>query len=217
MNPPRLPVPLLAIVLLAGTTSLAAPQLGSRTADEWIKALDNPSRLEGLRIPEVVASLQLKPGDVVADIGAGAGAFSLPLARAVAPGSVFAVEVDQRLVDHIGKKARDQQITNVQPVLGAFDDPGLQPGSVNLTFIHDVLHHMDQRPAYVKALARTLKPDGRIAVIEFHPDRGGHKDQKEMQVTKEAAAKWMADVGLFPIQEVADLFTDKWFVIYGRR
>jgi ubiquinone/menaquinone biosynthesis C-methylase UbiE len=204
MSARRLSVPLLTIVLLAGTSSLAAPQLGSRPADEWIKALDNPSRLEGLKIPEVVARLQLKPGDVVADIGAGTGAFSLPLARAVAPGTVFAVEVDQRLVDHIGKKARDQQVTNVQPVLGAFGDPNLP-------------HHIDQRPEYVKALARTLKPDGRIAVIEFHPDRGGHKDQKEMQVTREAAAKWMTDVGLAPVQEVADLFTDKWFVIYGRR
>jgi ubiquinone/menaquinone biosynthesis C-methylase UbiE len=217
MSARRLSVPLLTIVLLAGTSSLAAPQLGSRPADEWIKALDNPSRLEGLKIPEVVARLQLKPGDVVADIGAGTGAFSLPLARAVAPGTVFAVEVDQRLVDHIGKKARDQQVTNVQPVLGAFGDPNLPPGGVNLAFIHDVLHHIDQRPEYVKALARTLKPDGRIAVIEFHPDRGGHKDQKEMQVTREAAAKWMTDVGLAPVQEVADLFTDKWFVIYGRR
>jgi ubiquinone/menaquinone biosynthesis C-methylase UbiE len=88
---------------------------------------------------------------------------------------------------------------------------------VNLAFIHDVLHHIEQRAEYVKALARTLKPDGRIALIEFHPGRGGHKDQKEMQVSREAAARWMADAGLVPVQEVADLFSDKWFVIYGRR
>jgi SAM-dependent methyltransferase len=208
---------MVALFVLAAPAPSATPQLGNRTPDEWIKMLDNPSRTDGLRIPEIIERLRLKPGDVVADIGAGTGVFSLPLAKAVAPsGKVFAVEVDQRLVDHIGRKAAEQKVGNVQPTLGKFAEPGLPAASVDLAFIHDVLHHIQERAAYLKALSRALKPTGRLALIEFHPDKGGHRNQAEMHVTKDQAAAWMADAGLKPVEEF-DLFADKYFVIYGRR
>jgi len=221
MRTPRL---LLAIavgmVLTASTPSTlggAASQLGSRSSEEWIKTLDSPKRVEGLKIPEVVARLQLKPGDTVADIGAGTGLFALPLARAVEPGgTAYAVEIDQGLVDAIVRKARDQQVSNLQGVLGQFDDPNLPPASLDLAFIHDVLHHIQNRSAYLKALARAMKPTGRIAVIDFHPESGGHRDQPDMQVTRELGAKLMAEVGFAPTEEFG-LFAEKWFVVYSRR
>jgi ubiquinone/menaquinone biosynthesis C-methylase UbiE len=208
---------IVALVVLAAPAPSAAPQLGNRTPDEWIKMLDNPSRTEGLKIPEILQRLRLKSGDVVADIGAGTGVFSLPFAKAVAPaGKVFAVEVDQKLVDHIRQKAADQKLANVEPTLGKFAEPGLPAASVDLAFIHDVLHHIQDRAGYLKALGRALKPTGRLALIEFHPDQGGHRNQPEMHVTKDQAAAWMADAGLKPVEEF-DLFPEKYFVIYGRR
>ena len=208
------------VVLIASSPATlggAPSQLGSRSSDEWIKALDSPKRVEGLKIPEVVARLQLKPGDVVADIGAGTGLFAVPLARAVAPGgTAYAVEVDQGLVDAIVRKAREQQVSNLQGVLGQFDDPNLPPASLDLAFIHDVLHHIQNRSAYLKALARAVKPTGRIAVIDFHPERGGHREQPEMQVTKELGATLMAEAGFAPAEEFG-LFAEKWFVVYSRR
>jgi ubiquinone/menaquinone biosynthesis C-methylase UbiE len=206
-----------ALACLTVPAPHAGPQLGSRTGEEWIKMLDSPSRTEGLKIPEILERLRLKPGDVVADIGAGTGVFSLPLAKAVAPaGTVFAVEVDQQLVDHIGRKAADQKVSNLRPTLGKFGDPGLPAASVDFAFIHDVLHHIQDRAGYLKALSKSLKPAGRIALIEFHPDRGGHRNQAEMHVTKDQAAAWMADAGLKPVEEF-DLFAEKYFVIYARR
>src|SRR5947207_14477542 len=78
----------------------APAQLGSRETKEWIQNLDRPERIAGLKIDEVLAALKLKPGDNVADIGAGTGAFSLPFAKTVGPsGKVYSVDIDPGLLD----------------------------------------------------------------------------------------------------------------------
>jgi ubiquinone/menaquinone biosynthesis C-methylase UbiE len=106
-------------------------------------------------------------------------------------------------------------LANVQGVLGKFTDPNLPARNVDLAFINDVLHHIQDRAAYLKNLAGYLKPSGRVAVIEFVPERGSHKAQPELQVTEEQGAAMMASAGLKPIEKI-ELFPDKWFVIYGR-
>ena len=165
---------------------------------------------------ETLAKLRLKPGDVVADIGAGSGIFEAPLAHAVAPGGkVYAVDIQQDLVEHITQRAAELRLTNVQGVLGKFTDPALPARNVDLAFINDVLHHIQDRQTYLKALAGYLKPTGRIAVIEFIPELGGHKDQPELQVTEQQGAALMAAAGLKPLEKV-ELFKEKWFVIYSR-
>jgi ubiquinone/menaquinone biosynthesis C-methylase UbiE len=203
-------------VLLAGIPRPALAQLGGRPAEEWIKTLDSPNRVAGLKLNETVAALKLKPGQIVADIGAGTGVFTVPLARAVQPGgTVYAVDIEQGLIDHIAKVAADQSVSNVKTVLGAFEDPRL-PAQVDLAFITDVLHHIEKRDVYVKNLARYLKPGGRIAVIDFIPGKGGHRDDPGMQLSPEQVAAMMAQVGLKPVETVT-LFDDKWFVLYGRQ
>jgi hypothetical protein len=87
---------------------------------------------------------------------------------------------------------------------------------VDVAFIYDVWHHIEDRATYVKSLAAYLKPTGRIAVIDFIPGKGGHQNQPELQVSKEQGAAWMAAAGLRPVEEITGLFEDKWFVIYGR-
>ena len=205
-----------AFLTAAGWAQPAAAQLGTRSAEEWIKTLDSPNRLQGLKISEVVAALKLKPGMVVADIGAGTGVFSLPLARAVRPGGkMYAVEVDEKLLEHVIEQGTEQGVTNIEPVFAEFDDPLLPPG-VDLAFIHDVLHHIEKREVYVKNLAGYLKPGGRIAVIDFKPGVGGHRDDPKMQLSQEQVTAMMAAVGLKPAEEVK-LFEDKWFVIFVKQ
>jgi ubiquinone/menaquinone biosynthesis C-methylase UbiE len=209
----RLVVPWL---LAVGLAAPAAAQLASRTAEEWIKALDSPTRVAGLKIPETLAALKLKPGQTVADIGAGTGVFTFPFVISVRPGGkVFAVDVEQGLLDHIEEKATEQGMgTAVQVVLGEFDDPSL-PSQIDLAFINDVLHHIEHRELYVKNLAGYLKPGGRIAVIDFRTNMGGHRNQPELQTPQEVVTKWMASADLKPLEEI-NLFEDKWFVIYGK-
>jgi ubiquinone/menaquinone biosynthesis C-methylase UbiE len=210
-------VSLVGVVFTCGLPPILARQLSARPAEEWIERLERPDRIKSLKIEEILARLRLKPGDIVADLGAGTGVFSVPLSKAVSPaGKVYAVEIEQGLVDYINRKIRDQRVTGVMPVLGKFTDPNLPTKDVDLAFFHDVLHHVQDRAQYLKHLAPYLKTTGRIAVIELDPVTGSHRKEPELQLTKEQVKTLMAAVGFKPAEEF-DLFTDKWFVIYTRQ
>jgi ubiquinone/menaquinone biosynthesis C-methylase UbiE len=211
----RRPVAACFLALSVGLAHCPA-QLGARSTEEWLKTLESANRIAKLKVDDAVAALQLKPGNVVADIGAGSGVFTLPLAKAVSDkGKVYAVDIEKGLVDHIAKKAKEQKVTNVQPVLGKFTDPNIPARDVDLAFIYDVLHHVENRAEYLKNLAPYLKSGGRIAVIDFHPELGPHKDNPALQITKDQTKAWMAAIGFKPVVEHA-LYDDKWFIVYSR-
>lgn len=205
----------LCLVLASVAASVAHAQLGARSTEEWLKTLDSQNRVAKLKIDEAVAALKLKPTDVVADIGAGSGVFTVPLAKAVTAGRVYAVDIDQGLVDHIAKKAQEAKAGNVRAVLGAFTDPKLPARDVDVAFIYDVLHHIEDRAGYLKNLAPYLKRGGRIAVIDFFPELGPHKNDPKLQITREETKAWMAAAGLKVVAE-HKLYDDKWYVVYGR-
>jgi ubiquinone/menaquinone biosynthesis C-methylase UbiE len=205
-----------SLALLAVLGTAASAQLASRPVEDWIKVLETPERLASLKIDDVVASLRLAPGDVVADLGAGSGPFDVPFAKAVGPkGKVYAVDIDRNFFPHIEAKAKAANVSNVVTVLGGANDPQLPVTNVDLAFINDVLHHIENRAAYLKNVSKYLKPTSRIVVIEFIPEQSPHKDQPALLVSKEQAATWLADAGFKPIADVP-LFSDKWFVVYGK-
>ena len=209
-------VPIIAALSIASSSPSFA-QVGTRSAKEWIPSLERPERIAGLKIPEVLARLELKPGDIVADLGAGTGLFAWPMARIVAPGTVYAVEVDQDFVALMVDRLKDKTLTNMRPILGKFEDP-LLPEKVDLAFFSDVLHHVANQGAYLKTVAGYLKPGGRIAVIELdatHPN-SPHRNQPDQQVSKAQLDAWMDAAGLTKVSEPS-LFEDKWFVIYRKR
>ncbi|HEY7447710.1 MAG TPA: methyltransferase domain-containing protein [Vicinamibacterales bacterium] len=204
------------VVLGGGASRDAVAQLGSRPAEEWRKTLDQPDRIAGLKADQVIARLALKPGQVVADLGAGTGVFSVPMAKAVTPGGkVYAVEVDKGYFGIITDKAKEARVTNVQTVLGEFGDPKLPASDVDVAFFHDVLHHIEDRTGYLKNVARYVKPSGRIVVIDLKPDQSPHKDQPNLVVSEEQVTAWMAAVGFNKVEKT-DLFAEKYFLVYAR-
>ena len=208
----RLPIALAIVVAMA---SPAAAQLASRPAEEWVKTLDAPDRVKAMKIDEVVAALDVRPGAIVADIGAGSGLLSGPLALATGTkGVLYAVDIDKGLLAHIARRATDQKITNIRTVLGEFTDPKL-PEKVDLAFMNDVLHHIADRGAYLRNLASYLKPGGRIAIVDFIPSRSPHQGQPELTVSEEQAAAWLTESGLRLAKKVM-IFEDRFYIIYTK-
>ena len=198
-------------------TAPAAAQLGSRPAEEWIKTLDGPTRVASMKIDEVVSALKLQPGQTVADIGAGSGLLEVPLAKAVGPrGRIYAVEIDAGFFPEIRKRAAAAQVTNVETVLGTFTDPALPVKSIDVALFHDVMHHVENRGAYLKTLAGYLGRAGRIAVVDFEGGKGPHSGQPELEVTREQLAGWMREAGLAQVDEVK-LFPDKYFLVFAKK
>ena len=198
---------------LPSQVQLGAWQLGSRSAKEWIERLERPDRLAGMRVDDILKELGLVDGDIVADIGAGTGAISRPMARAVAPtGKVLAVEVDQGLLDYISQRSAEEALGNIVTVLGGFQDPKLPTNEVDVAFFHNTLHHIKDREGYLKLLALYLKPDGRVVVIDLID---GHKDDPEMQIDVESVVGLMKAAGFQRFQKI-DLFEDKFFVVFKR-
>jgi ubiquinone/menaquinone biosynthesis C-methylase UbiE len=208
-------------LILAGTATNSPAQLAARKADEWVATLEGPQRIATQNIDAVLSKLALVPGMVVADIGAGSGLFSRPLAKAVAPGGkVYAVDIQQDLLDHIDQRNKDENIGNIQTVLGEYDDPKLPVRNVDLAFINDVLHHIQHRGVYLKALGTYMKPGGRIAIIEMDKNdpKTSHRNQPELLVAREEIMQWMSDARFKLVQEHPDLFPGtKLFLVFGRK
>jgi ubiquinone/menaquinone biosynthesis C-methylase UbiE len=152
---------------LAVAAALAAPAQQPhhhppRSLDEYARLLENPQRDEWQKPDEVIQALDFRPGESVADIGAGTGYFSRRFARHAA--KVYAVDIDASLLE----RARKNAPPNVEFILAAPDDPKLPERSVDTIFFCNVLHHIENRPAYYAKLKRALKPGGRIVNIDFH-------------------------------------------------
>jgi len=208
------------IVLLSSIMALplSALQLGGRPADQWAPSLASDQRLARLEMEEVVAAIELQSGDVVADIGAGTGMFSVLMARVVGPtGVILSQEVDAGFLPIIRESAREGGVDNVASILGEFEDPKLSRRDVDVAFIHDVLHHIDERQAYIQALAAYMAPRSRIVVIDYDMNAPGvsHQDAPEMLISPEQVADWMASAG-FEVSGEHHLFDNKFFVEYTK-
>jgi ubiquinone/menaquinone biosynthesis C-methylase UbiE len=146
---------LAVVALLAGCTSFKRYLYEGGDRDSW----QHPER--------VVQALEIRPGDRVADVGAGGGYFSFRLADAVGEhGTVYAADVDTGMTDYLRTRALAEGRTNMEIVAAEIDDPAL-PGQVDLIFLCNTYHHIDDPAAYFGGAARYLDEGGRIAIVEY--------------------------------------------------
>ena len=175
--------------------------------------LERSEREEEERLSTLVSHLGLKPGMVVADIGAGSGVISLMMAHEVGEkGKVLAIDIQQEMLDLLGDKIKNADIKNVELVLGTEKSPKLKESSIDLAIMVDVYHEFAYPYEMTLELAKALKPGGRIAFVEYRredpqvPIKLVHK-MTEAQVKKEISQpafglKWKETIDKLPRQHI---------------
>ena len=154
-----------------GRGDRATTEHGFEDVEHWVSVFDDPERDAWQKPGEVVAALGLRPGDVVADVGAGTGYFNPYWSRAVGSGgAVLAVDVEPRLVAHLRDRAEREGTRNVVPILGSADDPRLPPGAVDVAVLVNTYHHIDRRRDYFRRFGRFLAPGGRLVIVDWRAD-----------------------------------------------
>ena len=164
---------LVAVPLLAGVVASAQVQHQEhhppRSTSRYIKALEDPSRDAWQQPEKVVEALTLRPGDSVADIGAGPGYFTLRFARAVGPtGKVYGVDISREMLDYLEKQAKSEHLTNIQPVLAEPHDPQLPAVPADVIFICDTLHHISDRAKYFPLVVLARRPGAWLANVDVY-------------------------------------------------
>jgi SAM-dependent methyltransferase len=168
--------------------------------ERWTRVFDDPER-DAWQLPEtVIEFLGVGEGHVVADLGAGTGYFTVRLARAVGDnGRVLAVDIEPALIEHLSRRAQEEGLPQVDPILGEPDDPKLPAKKVDLVLIVDTWHHIDDRIAYLGRLSQALSPGGKAAIIDFHEGElpvgppPGHKLSRDAVFDELTEAGWTLD------------------------
>jgi predicted methyltransferase len=174
---PRKPPPLalwvpLAAVLLAAPVLAQQRQHGRLFPPQDLGLLEGPDRDAWQRPEQIMDHLRIGEGSVVADLGAGGGWFTIRLAQRVGPnGRVYAEDVQQEMIGSIGRRVDREGLKNVETVLGTPVDPKL-PGPVDVVLIVDAYHEMDDPVTLLRNVRTSLKPGGRVGIVEF--TKAGH-------------------------------------------
>jgi cyclopropane fatty-acyl-phospholipid synthase-like methyltransferase len=165
--------------------------------ERYAKGFDDPAR-DGWQMPDrVIAALALKPGDRVADVGAGTGYFSVRLARAAAKPTVFAVDVEPAMVAYLAKRAAAEGLSNIRAVQATAASPQL-PEPVDVVLVVDTFHHIGSRATYFAGVRRWLRPGGRVAIVDFRKDAPGEGPPAHFRFTPEEITAEMAAAGYVP-------------------
>ena len=167
--------------------------------------LERPDREREEQPTKAVELMQLKPTDVVADIGAGTGYFSFRMAAKVPRGKVLAVDIQPEMLDLIRDAARKNGITNVEPVLGTVEDPKLPEGGVDVALMVDAYHEFDHPREMMLAIVKSLRPGGRVIDIEYRGEDPDVPIKPHHKMTEAQTIKEMAAVGLTHVKTYDDL------------
>lgn len=207
----RLAVILVAVFLLAPACATAqdavprdAHQMHRLHSDPraYIGALEDPARDSYQRPHEVLTALDLKPGEVIADIGAGSGYFTFRIAQHVGrAGKVYAVDVSPDMIRHINRRIRELKAENVVTILADPDDPLLAERSISRFFICNVWHHINDQTRYLSLMKKMLRPGGEIVMIDFHEKELPLGPPLDMKIAREDLIRQMETNGFRMVRE----------------
>lgn len=226
---------MLAIVVLLGGSSLAGetPQTQPQTqhaghdhsheatvthsfddVERWTAVFDDPERAAWQKPELIPGAIGLKPGMTVADIGAGTGYFMKHFSAAVGPsGRVYAVDIEPKLTAYMQERAIREKTGNVTVVLAAPDNPKLPDAALDVIFICDTWHHINDRIDYLGLLAKALKPGGAVAVVDYQKKETPVGPPVEHRLSREDVIAEFAEAGWAPAGE-SDILPYQYLLLF---
>ena len=162
-------------------------------------------------------ALGIADASVVADVGAGSGWFTIRLARRVGPqGVVYAQDVQPEMLNAISRRVQREGLANVQTLLGRGSDPRLPPGSLDAVLLVDAYHEIEDRVTFLANVARAIKPQGRIGVIDFRLEGGGPGPDAEERVSPDVVVSDADRAGL-RLAATETFLPYQYFLVFGKR
>jgi len=210
---------LLASVLGGGIDIAIAAQAKSTSrlfAPLNLGLLEGPDREQWQKPDQIMDALGIADGSVVADLGAGGGWFTTRLARRVGPnGLVYAEDIQPQMIEAIGGRIQRENLLNVRTVLGTAKDPRL-PRGIDAVVIVDAYHEMEDPVTLLKNVEKSLKPQGRVGVVDFNPGGGGPGPAPDERVAPEAVITAASAAGLQLISRDA-VPPFQFLLVFGKR
>jgi SAM-dependent methyltransferase len=180
-------------------------------AEQWAKKFDDPKRDAWQKPHDVIQALKLKPDAVIADIGAGTGYFAVRFAHMAPKGRVYGIDTEPDMVKYLGDRAKRESLNNLTAVIAEPGNPRL-PEKADLIILVDVYHHIDKREQYFRQLRQSLKPGGRLAIIDFRMD-SPEGPPPSARIAPERVKKELQSAGYALAQEHAFL-PSQYFLIF---
>jgi ubiquinone/menaquinone biosynthesis C-methylase UbiE len=208
---------------LAGQEKSVNPDINKKFQDPNVEEFVNTFEKNGREIfdkrKEIVEDCKIKPGMAVADIGAGTGLFTRMFASAVGDkGTVYAVEISQKFLDHIKKTSEERGIKNVRTILCTQTSTELPANSVDLAFICDTYHHFEFPFKTMASIHKALKPGGHVVLIDFHRIKGQSSDWvlNHVRAGQEVFTKEIEESGFKPVEE-KKFMKESYFVRFAKK
>ena len=181
-------------------------------AESWARHFEDPER-DAWQLPDrVVATLVDRDDLVIADIGSATGYFPVRFARACLNGWVFGVDIEPDMVWYLNDRARSEKLSNLVSILAAPDDPHF-PAKVDIAFLCNTNHHIDDRVDYFTRLKDQMQPGGRVAVVDFRPS--SHRGPPH-KLAPETIETEMKNAG-YALIERHDFLPDQYFLVFERQ
>ncbi len=214
------------LLALTATLMVAAQQPGVHPLSGRVYAgvmsyqgadwLDRAERDDEEAPDDAIKALTLKPGDVVADIGAGSGFMSVRMAKKVGPtGRVYAEDIQPEMIQLLQERLKKEKVTNVTPLLGTVDDPKLPPAGLDLELLVDVYHEFQRPQEMLRQLRAGLKPGGRLVLLEYRKEDPAIPIRPEHKMTVEVA-KLEVEAEGFKLTKVDEVLPRQHILIFTK-
>lgn len=183
--------------------------------EKYIAFLERPDRADWQKPDEVVRAVGLKGDEVLIDLGAGSGYFSFRFAAALPRGRVYALDTQAEMVRHVHHRAMRGGVSNVQAQIIKPDDPKLPQGA-DLTFICDVLHHVQDRPLWLKKLHAQMAPRAKLVLIEFKSGDLPKGPPEQLKIPKAELTRLLTDAGFKLTDDKSSLLPYQEFLVFEK-